>query len=1581
MQRYTVTVIDSCSPEAHCSLAVPFHPSALVSDFVDELFRRIAKQGLKLTATSHIATLHLDSPTGAIIDFEDVLSDTVTNPRADTIFAVFAEKQTRPLETEHIRQQLATSSLGGKEDGLAVRFVTAALAKRDKVSVPPVTISLSATIKQLHELAAKHTNLPAVFEADKVNNECNCNLAKQIAEGPSSTKDFFLVHGKSIVKRIVLNEPSETAVDVAIQSELGLSVFADRKIFRHSGESQSGQYTRLPTVAICSKERHVPVHSRTVEVDDGDERRYRLVDLHTAEQPISALSMSATLSDAGLTDLALDGIVDIFVVNRATTGSACNGIGQSVIFRARPHWEPTVPQNARGTAMFLSSLRVFASLVPSETTDARMKDAVLHVADLILRFPPCTRALHLLFDGKTLAPSESAAVAQAVYETLHGILMPIGIIGTDTDRVFEGARLLFGFILEKARTLKLSLSTVAEGDELPYLASFKTIDMKDFQTAEPVIDPVQTISGVLERSLFEAFNPGGVLCTSHLQPRLAEVDILPSTRRHTLLAGGVSGDVTIFDTRRLALDYRYPDTGDIEAGIDTNELSQLSHLAEVAARNQLSVHSPAQLASAVAPCLTFDRAAHLAVYTGQQACGTPGESNLVFQPMHGESTMNATVIEQLIAPILKLYESNGSIIFDSYGGAVLRRLQDPDELLFFCVDTSFSMQSSSDFKEVHEQSPISEEQFTPDAIVEVELYGIVSFDDMKDFLGSHEAFRDMLAIVSRGHDLDHQRGLASNVISLLRMLVGNELVAKHEQLQSDRENAGSYYARQAVAEADSSLRRTKTHWAGLKTHEEALQDFLIYRATTSSDVNADWQWNAGGDLPGAVPPTRLSSLPEAITNVPDAFMCPISRGLMEDAVKASDGFTYSRAAIEQWFAIRTSSPMTGLPLQDTNVTSNDDIASAVANWTKSTDLQETPQSPAKKKIRLAAPKRITVTFLSKDGKFKRDITPQTTIFGLYQIAFRGMRARFMVFQLALDNTTTLWPPNSSQANSKGIRNGEQITVRIADETTAHSASAGSAQDHALIKVYHEYKLLFSFWVPRQTSNTLETIIWKYWRHNLGVNGHQGVGDVEVWSDLTSSGDNRMTGYFHAHTDSLAHFLNISHCHGKLEDEPLCAEHGVEGFNAAVSSTAQPLVLKVMIGAPTSKSNRDREGSEMTRLDVLKQMFEAYINRAIAYGYKTHMGLVTFDSVATVKTSLTHVVENFRRSTAMMEATGDTSLWDALALCRDQLNESAKKYPGAKKRIIVISDGKDTKSMVNKPGPLAFDFRQDKTIVDSVNIGDENSRGLRTLSELTGGYRFKPTSLVNALSMVELEPFLSLTERPDTATILPTGAPSYRASFQHWFKAYKHSSRITPFGIDNYPPRREHTNLHDDFIELTAASSRPAIAPQDASRSHLRTARLMNEMKSMLVSSGQRMYDVYVSESDMSFWKVVMMGPEGSAYENGTFLLYLHAAENYPTFAPEVRFVTRIMHPNINAHGRICHALLGRDWTSDITMTALLDTVFGLLMQAELSDPINTTTTLDYHHDQIDFADEVRNHVTKHASRSRSQWKRELVDYE
>ena len=198
--------------------------------------------------------------------------------------------------------------------------------------------------------------------------------------------------------------------------------------------------------------------------------------------------------------------------------------------------------------------------------------------------------------------------------------------------------------------------------------------------------------------------------------------------------------------------------------------------------------------------------------------------------------------------------------------------------------------------------------------------------------------------------------------------------------------------------------------------------------------------------------------------------------------------------------------------------------------------------------------------------------------------------------------------------------------------------------------------------------------------------------------------------------------------------------------------------------------------------------------------------------------------------------------------------------------------------------------------DSVCIGDQDNSSLRTVSWFTGGYKFVPKNVEDATGLCELEPVLSIFEREVPKRQLMISNLNYAMM--------RRSVKPDPFTRDNFPARKNHESLHDTFVRVTNLEK---TATQELSRSigntSIRSRRLLLEIREV-AAQAHPSYDVYVSESNMGFWKIVLQGPGGSAYASGTFVLYLAMAEDYPRRAQNGRFITPVFHPNVNRHGRI-----------------------------------------------------------------------------
>jgi Mg-chelatase subunit ChlD len=72
-----------------------------------------------------------------------------------------------------------------------------------------------------------------------------------------------------------------------------------------------------------------------------------------------------------------------------------------------------------------------------------------------------------------------------------------------------------------------------------------------------------------------------------------------------------------------------------------------------------------------------------------------------------------------------------------------------------------------------------------------------------------------------------------------------------------------------------------------------------------------------------------------------------------------------------------------------------------------------------------------------------------------------------------------------------------------------------------------------------------------------------------------------------------------------------------------------------------------------------------------------IGLITFHTTVELIKAINRPSEDFLHEMNRVRPKGQTALWNALALANDQLSACGKQFPDARKRIISISDGKNT----------------------------------------------------------------------------------------------------------------------------------------------------------------------------------------------------------------------------------------------------------------------------------------------------------------
>ncbi|KAJ3447964.1 ubiquitin-conjugating enzyme e2 [Anaeramoeba flamelloides] len=94
------------------------------------------------------------------------------------------------------------------------------------------------------------------------------------------------------------------------------------------------------------------------------------------------------------------------------------------------------------------------------------------------------------------------------------------------------------------------------------------------------------------------------------------------------------------------------------------------------------------------------------------------------------------------------------------------------------------------------------------------------------------------------------------------------------------------------------------------------------------------------------------------------------------------------------------------------------------------------------------------------------------------------------------------------------------------------------------------------------------------------------------------------------------------------------------------------------------------------------------------------------------------------------------------------------------------------------------------------------------------------------------------------------------------------------------------------------------------------------------------------ENNIMEWTALMFGPEDSAWEGGIFKLKLVFHEEYPNKPPNVKFISKIFHPNVYSDGRICLDILKSSWSPIYDVSSILTSIQSLLTDPNPRSPAN-----------------------------------------
>ncbi|KAL0224731.1 hypothetical protein RCL1_002643 [Eukaryota sp. TZLM3-RCL] len=123
------------------------------------------------------------------------------------------------------------------------------------------------------------------------------------------------------------------------------------------------------------------------------------------------------------------------------------------------------------------------------------------------------------------------------------------------------------------------------------------------------------------------------------------------------------------------------------------------------------------------------------------------------------------------------------------------------------------------------------------------------------------------------------------------------------------------------------------------------------------------------------------------------------------------------------------------------------------------------------------------------------------------------------------------------------------------------------------------------------------------------------------------------------------------------------------------------------------------------------------------------------------------------------------------------------------------------------------------------------------------------------------------------------------------------------------------------------------------------------------------------------WKVTIIGPSGTPFENGLFQATMVFPESYPMNPPSFKFKNFFYHPNIYPSGEVCISILhppgdetalalsgdraDETWSPVQSPESIVISIISMLVEPNPSSPANVDAAIEFRENRRGYEQKIR----------------------